>query len=234
MSAHFYLIRHGQAGTRTNYDTLSEKGRAQARLLGEALAAHGIEFTAAYCGGLERQRQTADAVCEAYGANFPPVVCDPGWREFDLDAVYRDIAPVLAARDPAFRAAYEEMLRQAADENHAVHRRWSSCDLAVARAWVEATVPTAAESWAAFQLRVGEAFRRLVQLSPESANVAVFTSATPVAICVADALGASSPQTRFQLAGALFNAAYAVLSTDGGLVSFNEAGHLVGEMRTLR
>ena len=44
-----YLIRHGQAGTREHYDTLSELGRAQARLLGEHLAAQGVRFDRAYC-----------------------------------------------------------------------------------------------------------------------------------------------------------------------------------------
>ncbi len=52
-----YLIRHGQAGTRENYDSLSELGRRQARLLGEHL--RGIEFAAAYSGSLARQRATA-------------------------------------------------------------------------------------------------------------------------------------------------------------------------------
>jgi len=30
-----YLVRHGQAGTREAYDSLSELGQRQARLLGE-------------------------------------------------------------------------------------------------------------------------------------------------------------------------------------------------------
>jgi broad specificity phosphatase PhoE len=41
-----YLIRHGQAGLRHNYDTLSDLGHTQARLLGEYLAAQKITFTA--------------------------------------------------------------------------------------------------------------------------------------------------------------------------------------------
>ena len=41
-----YLIRHGQAGLRHNYDALSDLGRTQARLLGEYLAAQKIQFSA--------------------------------------------------------------------------------------------------------------------------------------------------------------------------------------------
>ena len=54
-----YLIRHGQAGTRDDYDSLSEMGRVQARLLGEHFRAQGIQFAAAYSGSLARQKATA-------------------------------------------------------------------------------------------------------------------------------------------------------------------------------
>ncbi len=64
MSA-LYLFRHGQAGTRDHYDTLSGRGREQTRLLGEHLAAQGPVFTKFYCGALERQRQTAAQICAA-------------------------------------------------------------------------------------------------------------------------------------------------------------------------
>ena len=47
---YIYLIRHAQAGSRDNYDVLSELGREQARLLGEHLSQHGIELDAVYAG----------------------------------------------------------------------------------------------------------------------------------------------------------------------------------------
>ena len=55
-----YLVRHGQAGTRENYDSLSPLGRQQARLLGEHLRSQGITFEAIYSGALKRQRATAE------------------------------------------------------------------------------------------------------------------------------------------------------------------------------
>ncbi len=57
-----YLVRHGQAGTRDEYDSLSGLGRRQARLLGEYLAGQGVVFAAAYAGGPVRQQQTAARV----------------------------------------------------------------------------------------------------------------------------------------------------------------------------
>ena len=50
-----YLVRHGQAGTREDYDSLSHLGRTQARLLGEYFKAQEISFAAAYSGSLARQ-----------------------------------------------------------------------------------------------------------------------------------------------------------------------------------
>ena len=61
-----YLVRHGQAGLRHNYDTLSDLGRRQAGLLGEYLVAQGVRFAAIYAGALVRQQQTAEQVRQAY------------------------------------------------------------------------------------------------------------------------------------------------------------------------
>src|SRR3954463_13985995 len=106
-----YMVRHGQAGTRQAYDSLSDLGRRQAQLLGEYFAAQGIRFTAAYCGELLRQRQTAEEVrqaCLAAAAPFPQIEVEPCWNEFDLDHVYTGLAPQLCAADPEFSREYEE------------------------------------------------------------------------------------------------------------------------------
>ena len=74
-----YLVRHGQAGTRDAYDSLSELGRRQSRLLGEYFLSQGIEFAAAYSGAMLRQQQTAAEVSTAYakaGVPFPEIVID--------------------------------------------------------------------------------------------------------------------------------------------------------------
>ena len=95
-----YLVRHGQAGTRENYDSLSDLGHAQARLLGEHFRAKGIRFAAAYSGSLARQRATAREVLPE-----AEIHVDAGWGEFDFSHVYRELAPRLVADDEEFSEA---------------------------------------------------------------------------------------------------------------------------------
>lgn len=238
--SNIYLIRHGQAGTRQHYDTLSELGRRQARLLGEHFVAHGVRFRGVYTGGMERQRQTALEVAGAYaeaGVEFPEAQVHDAWREFDLDHVYKGMAPQLCAADPAFAAEYEKMREaaraSAADATAEIHRRWNPCDIRIIEAWLGAQFPYDGESWAAFQERV-----RTAELpGDEDANFAVFTSATPTAIWAGRALDIHD-QRVLRIAGVLHNASITVLRVRGEqvrLFSMNEVPHLPrAEWRTHR
>lgn len=234
-----YLIRHGQAGTRTDYDTLSELGRMQARRAGEYLASQGVVFRAAFSGDLLRQRETGAEVACAYrrrGLPFPEIARDPGWNEFDLDTVYREMAPALAAEDPDFRRDYAELVRQAEDDGDAIHRRWSPCDTAIVRAWIEGRHPCSTESWQGFIERVE---RRLGALPAcaEGDAVAVFTSAVPVAIWVAMSLGVTNGRI-MQIAAVMYNSAVTAFHLRKGqpaLFSFNGVPHLPEhELRSFR
>ena len=137
-----YLVRHGQAGTRDAYDCLSDLGRRQATLLGEYLAGQRIAFAAAYSGSMNRQQETAvqvQAIYRAEGIEFPEIVTTRDWDEFDLDRIYREIAPRMCDDDPDFRRQYEAMRQevQASHGEHAasVHRRWLPCDSQLVNAW---------------------------------------------------------------------------------------------------
>jgi len=58
-----HMIRHGQASFGAeNYDSLSDLGREQAKILGKSLARHNKVFSAIYQGTLERQTQTTEEV----------------------------------------------------------------------------------------------------------------------------------------------------------------------------
>jgi len=96
------LIRHGQAGMRDNYDVLSETGVRQARLLGDWLKARSAGFDAVISGGLARQRQTAAL---AFDGAVADIQVNPGWNEFDLDAVFEAYVPRLAGADPVLESA---------------------------------------------------------------------------------------------------------------------------------
>jgi broad specificity phosphatase PhoE len=233
-----YLVRHGQAGLRHNYDTLSQLGRRQAELLGEHLGAQGVRFTAIYAGALTRQQQTAEGVRKAYeraGVATPEIQTEPLWNEFDLDQVYRDLAPVLSQADPQFRAAYQEMRWQARDDASPIHRTWSPCDTAIVRAWVDGRHSSRGESWVDFQGRVRRAMDTLAAYQ-SGESVAVFTSATPIAISIGAAVGAANGRV-MRLAGVMYNSAVSTVrlkNQDLTLYTFNSTAHLPPDLRTFR
>ena len=154
-----YLIRHGQAGLRSDYDRLSDLGQEQARLLAEWFAAQDIRFDLILSGGLRRQQETAAFLS-------PAAQVDPQWNEFDLDAVYAAIAPRLAALDDEFKAEYETLQLEAADPAHAVHRAWRPSDLKVVKAWISSRFPVECESWPQFHSRILDAFQGLSERGP--------------------------------------------------------------------
>jgi broad specificity phosphatase PhoE len=225
-----YFIRHGQAGSRQDYDRLSDLGREQSRLLGAWLARCSIQFDRAWSGRLARQRETADQVrlaCRGSGGSFPEIEISPCWDEFDLDAVYRGIGPQLARDDEEFRRQSEELERQARDAGSRVHRTWAQCDTTVVRAWIEGRYPYQGESFAAFAARV-RAGAELLQDSGDTRHVAVFTSATPAAVWAAMALDLDGRKV-MQLAGVTYNTALTVIRVDGErirLFQFNTVPHL--------
>lgn len=230
-----YLVRHGQAGTRENYDSLSGLGREQARLLGSYFEAQKIEFDAVYSGSLARQQATAQAVFP--GAN---VTVDAGWNEFDLAQVYSEYAPHLAAADADFRREYEEMQEALAVSRGAhdapVHRRWNDCDRKVVRAWVESRYAYSGESWPVFVARIHAALARLTAAKHEG-NAIVFTSATPIGVCAAATLDLQDARAMF-LASVLMNASFTTLRVredEIRLFSLNNAPHLNDpSLRTFR
>jgi broad specificity phosphatase PhoE len=234
-----YLIRHGQAGPRRRYDALSDLGKRQAGLLGEYLAGQKIPFKAFISGCLQRQQQTAQEVWRAYrqaGLAVPEILPQPCWNEFDMTGVFEEFAPMLSEVDLQFRQDYHELLRKLEDESSPVHHVWTECDSQIMRAWIEGRFPSRTESWAAFNQRVLACRGSLSAYEPGD-TVAVFTSASPIAIWVAAALGAGNGKV-MRLAGVLYNSAITTLRLRAGdltLFSFNGVPHLTGaELRTFR
>lgn len=234
-----YLFRHGQAGSRDRYDALSELGHQQTVRLGRYLAGQKMRFTALYSGELQRQRETARRIVEAFaeaGLDVPEPIADRRWNEFDLDAVYRGIAPQLAADNPEFGAAYEAMLTEAANPHSTVHRRWTQSDIEVVRAWVDGRYTYDGESWVEFRERVGSAFATLGEYG-QSDVVAVSTSATPIGVWMGLALELSNRHI-MRAAGALYNASitsFRIREGEPHLAAFNHVPHLdAAELRTFR
>jgi broad specificity phosphatase PhoE len=240
-----YLIRHGQAGTRQSYDALSELGKRQAKLAGQYLASSGIRFDAAYSGSLIRQQETAQQVLAAYketAADFPALRIDAGWNEFDLDHVYKQLAPILCEEDAGFRHEFETMRAElaAAGEQHdaQVHRRWTPSDLKIVQAWIQGHPGYDGETWLQFHDRIAGRRPALAATTQpgDDHNIAVFTSATPIGIWAA--LGMDVEDHRaMRLAGVVMNASITVmrLRTDQiRLHMFNAVPHLDADLCTYR
>ncbi len=205
-------------------------------MLGEWFTGSGVRFDAIVTGGLNRQRRTARemvAAMESGGVACPAPAVDERWSEFDLDAVYAGIGPLLAHKDESFRAEYEELKREMADPESSAHRTWRHCDVQVVRAWIDARFEFAGESFAEFGARVHDALLAL----PADGHVAIVTSATPIALSAGLALDLT-PRRVMQLAGAQRNTAFGEMDLRPGdprIVSFNNIPHLAeARLRTLR
>jgi broad specificity phosphatase PhoE len=235
-----YFIRHAQAGSRDNYDVLSDAGREQARLLGEHFASHRIELSAVYSGSMRRQNETAAIACEVIarsGLPVPEITVEKRLDEFSLISVYRALAKRMMKEDEAFERDIREMQEIIAGDPHATGGAVGRCDQAVIRAWIENRYPDyEGESWINFKTRV--------QVSPGDLNlngdsgtaVAVFTSATPVAIHAAAALGLPDEKL-LNILGVIYNSSISVLRMRGGesrLFTFNSTPHLPPALRTFR
>lgn len=216
-----YLIRHGQAGLRQDYDTLSEVGIQQASRLRAWFQREGVAFDRVISGSLERQKQTA-----RLAVAHPDI--DPRFSEFDLDAVYRSLAPRLCAEDPEFAREYQAMQEQMRSADAPVHRQWNGCDVKVFQAWYRGAMPVeGGESWLEFKQRVLEAVGWLREI-PRRQTIAVFTSATPVGLILASILDAHDGWA-MRLAGACYNSSVTVLRVRDGdisLMGFNSVAHL--------
>jgi broad specificity phosphatase PhoE len=235
-----YFIRHAQAGSRDNYDVLSELGVEQSRRLGEHLAGEGIELGAVYSGGMRRQRETAEIACEAIaraGLKAPDLVTDDRWNEFSLISVYRAIAKRMAKDDPAFARDIREMQQAIARDPHTTRGAVGRCDQAVIRAWMENRYPEfEGETWASFRARIHACAAELSSNNHGSKPIAIFTSATPIAIVAGAALGLTDERL-LSILGVIYNTSVSIIrARDGGLrlFTFNAAPHLEAKQRTFR
>lgn len=224
-----YLVRHGQAGLRDDYDRLSDLGAQQTKLLAAWFKNQGIVFDLLLSGALRRQRETAAFL-------GTPALADPQWNEFDLDAVYAAVGPQLAAVDEEFRQAHADTVLEAADPTHPVHRQWKPCDVKLIGAWASSRFGAACESWPQFLERIRMAFLALDRF-PTAQRIALVTSATPIGIATASLFDASERKC-FELASALHNTSFTVLRrrpSGLALAAFNHTPHLPQEkLRTLR
>jgi len=237
--AYIYLIRHAQAGSRDNYDVLSELGHEQAHLLGEHFAREAVNIGAVYAGGMRRQSHTAEIACEVMankGLSVPGIVVDEGWNEFSLISVYRAIAKRMMEESAEFERDYREMQDAIRRDPHTTGGATGRCDAAIIRAWMSNRYDDyQGEGWSAFRKRIQGCGLRLSNNNSEK-SILVFTSATPVAILSAAALELNDEKL-LSILGVIYNTSITIIrprESDLRMFTFNSTPHLGASQRTLR
>lgn len=216
-----HLVRHGQASFgQDNYDRLSDLGFRQARLTGQHLRDLGLKLDAAYCGGLSRQRDTAQAALGCLESP-PPLTSLPEFDEYDSGPIIRALLPVLRREAPELDRVSQAMFRDRKSFQliyEAAMLRWIS-------GRHDDLVP---ETWSAFLARIHRALARVRAENGRGRAVAVFTSGGPIAAVLRLALGLDD-QRALRLTWVIKNASLSSFLFDDQRLTlslFNSTAHL--------
>ncbi|MBC2658870.1 histidine phosphatase family protein [Pseudomonas sp. MSSRFD41] len=220
-----YLIRHGQASFGADdYDVLSTIGVRQASVLGDHLAALGVNFDRCLSGDLQRQQHTAQATLEqlaAAGLATPALEIDPAFNEFDADAIIRALLPDLLSQEPEAL----NTLRNAA-QNRAEFQRIFAL---IIQRWLAGTYdPPGLESWLGFVERVQGGLQRILEAADNRQKIAVFTSGGTITALL-HLITRMPAQQAFELNWQIVNTSLNQLKFRGrevSLASFNGHTHL--------
>jgi broad specificity phosphatase PhoE len=205
------LVRHGQGSLgQADYDQLSALGYRQARSVGARLARSDSLPQRVCCGGLIRQRETAQAVMAELGIPLSDLGTDDRLDEYDH-------VGVLAGADDRFASATTPQSRRALQ---------SALDEAISR-WMQggAGYP---ETHDDFTSRVGAVVAELAAMPGTTLAV---TSAGVIAVACAQLVGAHVGRWP-ALARVVVNASVTKLitgPTGTHLLTFNDHAHLEGD-----
>lgn len=230
--SYLVLVRHGQASfLEANYDKLSAKGEAQARLLGAYWATHKIGFDRVYSGPRARQRDTARIVGETYaqaGLSWPRIDVLPPFDEFQAEALIERALPGLLERDHGVRELHQAFER--AEGQAERFKTFQRVFEVVVGRWAAGELPVPGiEPWTDFCTRVQNALQQLSQNGNLGQRVAVFSSGGPIAVAMQKALGLSTEAT-LRSAWMVPNCAYSEFLFSGDrftLRSYNSYPHLI-------
>ncbi len=220
-----YLIRHGQASFGADdYDVLSPNGIRQAQVLGAHLARMGQGFDRCVAGGLRRQQHTAQTtLAQLAGAGLaaPEIEIDPGFDEFDAEAVIRALLPAMLDDEPGAL----DVMRNAA-QNRAEFQRLFA--LIVTRWMGGSHDPLGLQSWLGFVAQAQAGLQRLLDAARAGERIAVFTSGGTITALL-HRITQMPAQQAFELNWQIVNTSLSHLKFRGNavtLASFNDHAHL--------
>jgi broad specificity phosphatase PhoE len=229
--SNLFLVRHGQASfLEADYDRLSAKGEAQAKLLGEYWAKKPLIFDLVYSGPRRRQKETARIVGEAYreaGVPWPDPVVVPEFDEFQAEAVMARTLPHLVETDAQVRELH--LAFQDAQGTQQRFKTFQRVFEVVIGRWAHGELPVPdLEPWPEFCARVQRGLRQLCDNGHSGRRVAVFSSGGPVGVAMQEALDLETGAT-LKAAWMVANGAFSEFLFSPGrftLHSFNAYPHL--------
>jgi broad specificity phosphatase PhoE len=241
------LVRHGQASLfahgehgvslSADYDRLSPKGEAQAKLLGEHWVKRGVTFDRAIVGPRKRQADTGAIVRDVYRAeelDFPQLEAMDCFDEMHAEALIRTQLPKLVESNEAVRAAVQSLTALTSDRDDAL-KRFQRVFEAVMGLWLSGSIAgEGIETFVDFCARVDGGLATLRE--SKGANVVIFTSAGTIAAALRGALEIGSVKF-LDLASVVKNASVSELTFSRTRVTptlFNSVDHMPRDLWTHR
>ncbi|MBT8357385.1 MAG: phosphoglycerate mutase family protein [Deltaproteobacteria bacterium] len=220
-----YLIRHGQASFGAeNYDSLSDLGRQQAKILGENLARHGLVFNAIYQGTLQRQTQTASGIIDCISKNkshLPQIITLEALDEYDALTVWNTHLAGVIKENPLMQRNLDDVKT----DSKAFQRLFEQ----VTHRWVSGEYDRdGSPRWQDFKLRVEKGLRTIIDSHGPGSEVAVVTSAGTISVVMQHALGLSDTKT-LELSWQILNSSVTRIRYNGDRITlsgFNDISHL--------
>jgi len=187
-----FLIRHGQASFgEANYDMLSETGILQSRILGDYLAAIGLEIDAVYSGTMERQKMTAYEAIGSYrkhGKDIPDSAVVDNLGEYDFRGVLLSQIPDMLEENPSLKKDLDLIY----SDKKAFQRVFEGAMLR----WVSGKHnKKGVETWDEFAARSLRAVFGIISEQGGGKNICVFTSGGIISATMQSALLLSNETT---------------------------------------
>jgi broad specificity phosphatase PhoE len=193
-----FLVRHAQASfLEQNYDKLSERGEAQARLLGQYWVERNVVFDRVATGPRVRQEDTAKLISDEYrksGLEFPEPLVMSEFDEYRGEAVLECSLPELLKIDQAIRDLYAAF--QSSSDSARKRAAFQRLFEAVIGKWVHGATPLpGVETWPEFCSRVNSGLTKFLVPTGRGERVAIVTSGGPIAVAMQRALNLSRQRT---------------------------------------
>ncbi|MDF3820751.1 phosphoglycerate mutase family protein [Leptospira sp. 96542] len=178
-----YLVRHGQADRLgKNYDRLTKHGIFQAKKLGEYFLNQRIEFDSVYTGTLNRQKETAMGILEAFQTErfcIPDPIENSGWDEFE-SRLWLGLAAKIRNANEGFANLYDLYKKAWENGEESTRTHFQSMIQIVLKDWVEGV-------WDPVEPYTFSEYVEKVSFAPKSIpkdlkSTLVLSSSTPIAV----------------------------------------------------